>query len=151
MILRNSKEHSWLCHWMIACAQYLTDVLEVFNIVSLCAHDLINDVSPHLVSVLKGWAQAQAVIGRIQVPVLHLAGPLGRLSSTVLLVHPQLRTNAFTHKATAWESIWVLVGLMHKSEGKGLTKQIYIARFIPISTRRCVKSLQINESLIAVA
>jgi len=89
-------------HWrMCAHVYYLTDVLEVFNVVSLRAHDLIDDVSPHLVSVLEGWAQTQAVIGWIQVPILHLAGPLGRLPSTVLLIHPQLRTNIFqTHRHT---------------------------------------------------
>lgn len=76
---------------------YLTDVLEVFDVVSLCAHDLIDDVGSHLVPVLEGRTQTQAVVRRVQVPVLHLAGPLGRLHSPVLLIHPQLRTNAVKH------------------------------------------------------
>lgn len=33
--------------------KYLTDVFEVFDVVSLCAHDLIDDIGSHLVSVLE--------------------------------------------------------------------------------------------------
>lgn len=33
---------------------YLADVLEVLDVVSLCAHDLIDDVGSHLVPVLEG-------------------------------------------------------------------------------------------------
>lgn len=67
---------------------------------SLCAHDLIDDVGSHLVSVLEGRAQTQAVIGWVQVPVLYLAGSLGWLRSSVLLVHPQLNAeHIHTHRA----------------------------------------------------
>lgn len=65
----------------------------MFDVVSLCAHDLIDDIGSHLVSVLKRRAQAQAVVGRVQVSVLHLAGALARFRSAVLLVHPQLSEN----------------------------------------------------------
>lgn len=40
---------------------YLTNVLEVLDVVTLSAHDLIDDIGPHLVPVLEWSAQAQAV------------------------------------------------------------------------------------------
>lgn len=36
---------------------YLADVFEVFDVVPLCAHDLIDDISSHLVPVLERRAQ----------------------------------------------------------------------------------------------
>lgn len=65
--------------------RYLADVLEVFDVVALGAHDLIDDVGSHLVAVLHGPAQAQAVGAGVQVAVLHLAGSL---LHPILLVHP---------------------------------------------------------------
>lgn len=44
-----------VCLW--ACVDYLTDVFKVFDIVPLCAHDLIDDISSHLVPVLERRAQ----------------------------------------------------------------------------------------------
>lgn len=44
--------HSWA---------YLTNVLEVLDVMALSAHDFIDDVGPHLVPVLQWSAQTEAV------------------------------------------------------------------------------------------
>jgi len=48
----------------------------VFDIVTLSAHDLIDNVGPHLISVLKWLANAQAAVARVSVSILHLIGTL---------------------------------------------------------------------------
>ncbi len=55
---------------------YLTDVLQVLDVVALSAHDLVDDVGPHLVSVLQRLADAQTAVTGVGVSVLHLAGTL---------------------------------------------------------------------------
>lgn len=60
---------------------------------SFCAHDLIDDIGPHLVPVLGGLAQTQAVGAGVwtglRVAVLHLAGAFGSLDRCVfLLIYP---------------------------------------------------------------
>lgn len=78
----------------------------MFDVVTLCAHNLIDYVGPHLVSVLGGLAQAVAAAGAgIRMAVLDLTGagasPLNCLyRRAFLLVHPQLRTAE--HNMSAW-------------------------------------------------
>lgn len=75
---------------------------------ALCAHDLVDYVGPHLVSVLDGLAQAKTVAAAgagLRMPVLDLTGagasPLNCLyRRAFLLVHPQLRTAE--HNMSAW-------------------------------------------------
>lgn len=60
---------------------------------SFCAHDLIDDIGSHLVSVLGALAQTQAVGAGVRtglrVAVLHLAGAFGSLHRSVfLLIYP---------------------------------------------------------------
>lgn len=64
---------------------YLANVLEVLDVVALGAHDFIDDVGSHLVSVLNGPAETQAVGTWVQVAILHVAGSL---LHTIFLVHP---------------------------------------------------------------
>lgn len=64
---------------------YLTNVLQVLDVVSLCAYDLIDDVGPHL--VFGGLAHPKA-------PGILLSAPLhlqGIILHGLILVHPQLQ------------------------------------------------------------
>lgn len=62
----------------------LTDVLQVFDVVSLCAHDLVDDVAPHL--LLAGQPGAALVLaGR------RLLQPRQEVLHGLVLVHAQLR------------------------------------------------------------
>lgn len=54
---------------------------------ALRVHDLVDDVGSHLVSVLDGPAEAEAVGVGIQVAVLHVAGSL---LHAIFLIHPEL-------------------------------------------------------------
>lgn len=64
---------------------YLANVLEVLDVVTLRAHDLIDDIGSHLISVLDGSAKTEAVGAWIQVAILHFAGSL---LHSIFLVHP---------------------------------------------------------------
>lgn len=64
---------------------YLTNVLEVLDVVALRAHDFVDDIGSHLVSVLNGPAETEAVGAWIQMAILHIAGSL---LHSVFLVHP---------------------------------------------------------------
>lgn len=66
---------------------HLTDVLQVFDVVPLRAHDLIDHIGSHLVPVLQRPAKAQAVVAGVQVAILDLAGPLYSIH-TIFLVYP---------------------------------------------------------------
>lgn len=70
--------------------QYLTYIFQVLDVVTFRAHDLIDDVSPHLVSVLERLSQAEAVTTCIQVPILDLTAALSCFYGSIILVHPQL-------------------------------------------------------------
>lgn len=77
----------------LVCVYYLTDVLQVFDIMSFCAHDFIDDIGPHLVPVLGGLAQTQTIGTGVRtglsVAILHLAGAFGSLDRCVfLLIYP---------------------------------------------------------------
>lgn len=80
------------------CQQYLTYVLQVFDVVAFSAHDLVDDVGPHLVSVLQWLADAQAAVAGVGVSVLHLADTLSWFCGCIFLVNPQL-TAKKTQKA----------------------------------------------------
>lgn len=67
---------------------YLTYVLQVFDVVTLSTHDLIDNISPHLISILQRLANAQAAVAWVSVSVLHLAGTLSGFGGDVFLVNP---------------------------------------------------------------
>lgn len=64
---------------------YLANVLEVLDVVALRAHDFIDDVGSHLVSVLNGPAETEAVGAWIQMAILHIAGSF---LHPIFLVYP---------------------------------------------------------------
>lgn len=69
----------------------LTDVLQVFDVVPLRAHDLVDDVGPHLLLARQTRSQQQAEASLVLLPSL---GPLqvGQvLLHRLVLVHTQLR------------------------------------------------------------
>lgn len=68
----------------------LTDVLQVLDVVSLRAHDLVDDVGPHLLLARQTRSQQQAQASLVLLPGL---GPLqvGQvLLHRLVLVHTQL-------------------------------------------------------------
>lgn len=72
--------------------QYLTYIFQVLDVVTFCAHDLVDDVSPHLVPVLERLTQAETFTTCVQVPILDLTAALSCFYSSIVLVHPQLCT-----------------------------------------------------------
>lgn len=81
----------------------------MLDVVTFCAHDLVYDVSPHLVFVLKRLTQAEAFTTCIQVPILDLTTALSSFNWWTVLVHPQLcaRGVKHVHEIRLWPLIFL--------------------------------------------
>lgn len=90
---------------------YLTNVLQVLDVVSLCAYDLIDDVGPHL--VFGGLAHPKAP-GIVLFAPLHLQGII---LHGLILVHSQLCRH------TRWSPFVLLTQLCQGSLGQPTGRQ----------------------------
>lgn len=75
-------------HKIKGTSAYLTNVLQMLDIMAFSTHDFIYDIGSHLISVLKGSAETEAVSSIwIQMSILNFTSPF---LHAIFLVNPQL-------------------------------------------------------------